>query len=830
MAIQNWLPFNDSNKGREPSVSVVKPERLSRAPGVRAREELIVLYDVGGLWTSEMEGFSVVEVPGTNHETVEGAPQVPTAGLLIALPSSASDVEVKVIEKSTVPVELTAPLAPAPTQFLEEEFRVELAPDAAVYESEHAYPGRDVDLIGVSTVEGVRVARLFIYLAQYSPKQQFLDVVQHLSLELSYVVAPSRAPERAAPRPLATASLIQGLELLPRPREPLIPEAVTHVAEPAERGGVVVPPRAADLDSQEAEEPASADASGPGNEAGEAQTDAPVLKVTSNWAPYIIVTTPALAIAVYPLAVANKPARIALTTQVTAEFPASSLKESIRTFIGWAYANYTPVKPQYVVLAGDTDVIPMHSYQGGYASDNYYVDHTGDLSPEVAIGRIPSSDAATMQSVCAALGAYRGLRLQDGFGRKVLVSAYTGEPYESCSDQIAGKLGAIYDVVKRYAKDTTHDALLGSLNEGVAMAIYRGHGSKTAWSSSNGLTTADMGSLATDTRPPMFLDICCENGWVDDPGVETLAEALIRRKKGVAVFASSRDSWTYPNNDFANYLVDGILTAGLTRPADIAKYAKTRMVIEHPNDQNYADNLEMYNLFGDPAAPVASNVEYMLGLWTMDHDGWQGLLNVTSVSGFKVVKVGTISAPQWTLSGTYTGADGRTVAMQGTIGGVDPNHLGGTPRRSDHRLDLTISFPGAPQQFVGYVHGRSRNVLSGYTWWANIPFGWTARRMHTVLGCPAPLTPTEGTVFSTYPRTTTLTWSAVPGANQYLVEVQYGFQNAWSPLTTATVSSTSFTFTHIGAQPGRWRVSARDSSGKAGVSGATPWRTYRYTV
>lgn len=825
MEQQQWVAFADREEGAPPVVSVEAVRGEVGAGG--GREALLVTYTVGGVWQGPVAGFTAVEVPQATQVTEEGAPAVPAAGLLIAVPGGAQDLQVRVLERSAVPLEVGPGLLPAPAQFVEEQFQVVHEPDPAIYGQPGPYPGRDVDVIGLRTVEEVPVAQLYVYLGQYYPGERRLEVVQSMTLEVSFAVPRDRdAAAEAGAVPTATATLIHGLELqagstsaAPRatgPGEQPVAEAPGPL-EPALREGVLDAPSPADLAAGEARD-----------------TDAPVLKVTANYAPYLVVTTPQLVGAVFPLMAVNATARVAVTTQIVAEFPAGSLEESIRGFLGWAWANWTPVKPQFLVLAGDTDAIPMHLYatpSGSYASDNYYVDHTGDLSPEVAVARIPTSDLATMQAVCQHLADYRQLRIQGGaFENRVLISAYQGEPYESCAGQAATSFGAVYEVVKRYAKDSDRAALLAALNAGAGMVLYRGHGSKIDWSASNGLRTIDVAGLGTQTAPPFFLDICCQNGWVDDPAVETLAEALVRRRKSVAVLAASRNSWTYPNNDFTRYLTDAVLVGGLTRPAEIVKYAKTRMVVEHPADTHYTDNLVMYNTFGDPAAPVASNVEYLLGTWTTDHDGWQGMFEITSLTEFRIVKQGTESARQWTLAGVWTGADGTRCSARGTYGGFDANHLGGTPRRSDHKLDFTVQFPGNPQRFVGYIHGWSRNVMSGYTWWANIPFGWSARRLHTVLTTPTPTAPADGAVFSTFPRTTTLQWTPVPGADQYLVEVEYGYQNRWARELLTTVSAPSATFTHVGAQPGRWRVSARDSRGRAGVSGPTPWRTFRYTV
>jgi hypothetical protein len=92
---------------------------------------------------------------------------------------------------------------------------------------------------------------------------------------------------------------------------------------------------------------------------------------------------------------------------------------------------------------------------------------------------------------------------------------------------------------------------------------------------------------------------------------------------------------------------------------------------------------------------------------------------------------------------------------------------------------------------------------------------------------PTPVSPVNGAVFDHFPRTTTLAWRALPGAVSYVVEVDY-FSNGWYRFKlVSNVTTTSFTFEFVGAQPGRWRVWAVDSNGQE--SAKTDWLEFRYT-
>lgn len=101
---------------------------------------------------------------------------------------------------------------------------------------------------------------------------------------------------------------------------------------------------------------------------------------------------------------------------------------------------------------------------------------------------------------------------------------------------------------------------------------------------------------------------------------------------------------------------------------------------------------------------------------------------------------------------------------------------------------------------------------------------------------PLLVNPGNLTKFSHYPRTTTLTWRPVTGANAYLVEKQYGTSidgGTWWSMPTDTVTTqdgTYLTFDFVGSQPGRWRVSAIDTTGTYKPSPNSSWKYFNYTL
>lgn len=100
------------------------------------------------------------------------------------------------------------------------------------------------------------------------------------------------------------------------------------------------------------------------------------------------------------------------------------------------------------------------------------------------------------------------------------------------------------------------------------------------------------------------------------------------------------------------------------------------------------------------------------------------------------------------------------------------------------------------------------------------------------LAKPIQVSPTNNTHFQNYPRDTTVVWQPVKNADSYQVDWEF-FGSSWSTATSATVTgnlAATYTLTFIGDQPGRWRVTALDSTGTYLSSEPSAWRTFYYTT
>jgi hypothetical protein len=537
-----------------------------------------VSYQLGGGWKGTFQHagltYDTISVPGAVTTSEEGKPEIPQDVLPVAIPNEATNVTVEVVHKEMQPVPGVWKLRPAPNWVTEEEYlagRERYRSEPEVYDSDDEYPGKDLEFLGLRVLEGVTVAHIIVYLAQYKPKSGTLAMVEAMTLEVSYDVPPGRdaLPRRRRVRPLVSDLILDSES---------IQEEVLDVQPFPDKEGAA-------------------------------------LKRTDIVSEYVIVTDDSLETAVAPLlrAKSGSPyhAMLATTQTIRTEFPAASLRESLRAFLLWAW-DYWHVPPRYVVLAGDSDTIPVHLFTvrgTTYASDHYYADTRDSFAPEIVVSRIPTSDAGTMRQVCQRLANYPNLRGPDRgeWQKEVVLVAYQDQVYQSCSDDIASAISSRFKVTKLYGDSSTRQQVVDKMNSGVLIANYRGHGSKIAWSSRNGLRTREIRGLNNESRPPMVLCICCKNAWIDDRHTETVVETFLREGKAVAVLGASRNSPTRANNDFDTYLFQAITDHGEATPGRIVLRAKTMMVLNHPKSVPHRLDVAMYMLFGDPTAVLAAS-------------------------------------------------------------------------------------------------------------------------------------------------------------------------------------------------------------------------------
>jgi len=315
-----------------------------------------------------------------------------------------------------------------------------------------------------------------------------------------------------------------------------------------------------------------------------------------------------------------------------------------------SYYNQSSPKLTYVLLAGAGSAMPAYrrsTSSGSAVSDYPFSLLSGsDSIPDVLLGRIVADNSAEAKVYVSKILNYEKNAEQGATWYKMGTTIASSEGY-SPSDvdyvevtQNILKENTYSDVDQFYeGRGTATGANISrAINEGRSWLTYIGHGSGTSWGSVNdSFGTSTIKRLQNSNRLPVIIDVACQNG--DYVGIGTsFGEAWMKHKingddaGAVGYYGGSVNvSWDPPaimSQGIAKYHFEkpvhnlgGSMLAGQI-------YLTEQMGI---NDSTI-DNLEWYNLFGDPSlvmrtdAPKGYDVQYTtisngLSVKIVDADG-----------------------------------------------------------------------------------------------------------------------------------------------------------------------------------------------------------------
>ncbi|MBI5303655.1 MAG: hypothetical protein HY868_16080 [Chloroflexi bacterium] len=335
---------------------------------------------------------------------------------------------------------------------------------------------------------------------------------------------------------------------------------------------------------------------------------------------------------------------------------------AIRAFLRYAYANWQAPAPAYVLLVGDgtmnyrndqpnnlgpgfTSVAYEANYVPPYldavdrfinetATDNRFVNLVGDdLTPDMAIGRLPVRSAAEARAVISKIIALEQSPppgdwhttigfVTDNYYTSSGGTDLAGNFYATADGILASFIPATYTVTRAYydpapsppnpgyawhytSVDAARAAIATTLNAGGRFINYFGHGSQFQWAGENlfgnsGSTLNLFDTINNGGRTPIMLELTCKTGMFHLAGVTTLAESFIRAdgQGAVAVWSSTG----LGVNDGHDVLTQGFYAAifnGSVETIGLAiNSSKTSLVAMG----GHSDLVDEFTLFGDPAS------------------------------------------------------------------------------------------------------------------------------------------------------------------------------------------------------------------------------------
>lgn len=516
-------------------------------------------YELPGLWQDELSyggnQYDILEIDDGGFMQVEGAPRLPQEGLFIAIPENAVLKGVRTIGKDSRELPGKFLILPAAKPVFEGQ-EVVYRPDPAVYEQDAAFPGNDIESYGVKRVAGHKVVHVVIHLLQYHPKSRSVTALKSIDIEVQYETVAGMDAE------------VKRRGRLQSPVEKLILDLDTTTYEEQPR-------KARDAN----------------------------LKDPSIQADFLIITTDELKNSFDNFAAIKMfkhKVKTSTLAEIKAEFPAASDDVSIRDFLIYATQSWA-VPPVSVVLGGNIGEIPTHmqNHAGeNIPSDHFYADLKGDICPDISVSRFPASTAADMTKLCDTAASYN--RYGGDWRKQVMLTTFNRADYNQCKDDVAGIIGNDLTVIKCYDGQATKQQVADTINQGLAIVNYRGHGSETEWQASNGLTNADIPNLNNGDMMPQVLSIACLNNSLDFAG-SYFGQTWMLNQKAITFLGASRPSYTDVNHKFDKYLWNAIITQGLRQAGQVFNWGTTQLYLNNPDDST-VHNIYMYLLLGDPTA------------------------------------------------------------------------------------------------------------------------------------------------------------------------------------------------------------------------------------
>ena len=359
------------------------------------------------------------------------------------------------------------------------------------------------------------------------------------------------------------------------------------------------------------------------------------LRGMHNGADYIIITDTPFLPDVQPLADfraqhGNLRTKVVNIQNIYDEFSHGILNPyAIREFLKYAYENWQPPAPTYVLLVGDTHVdlknelsfVPTIQVQipgyGATASDHQFVTFRGDDNfPDMFIGRMPARNRVDARVFVERVINYETQAKIGPWQKRLLMLAGTEWIFHTQTNWLIGRnnLAATYEVKDIFAPTNEGQAfdervrspiatqVIDGFNDGAILVNYIGHGGGGIWASSRMLDLEDPEQNLTNIEQlPFVISMTCFTGFFDG-NQSCLAEELLRSQNGGAIAVIGGTSIGLLEGDYVlnREIFDAIFAEStpVRHLGAILAQAKTQFVINAPH---YFDLAEVFTLFGDPA-------------------------------------------------------------------------------------------------------------------------------------------------------------------------------------------------------------------------------------
>ncbi|RJP88877.1 MAG: hypothetical protein C4518_10690 [Desulfobacteraceae bacterium] len=371
---------------------------------------------------------------------------------------------------------------------------------------------------------------------------------------------------------------------------------------------------------------------------------------------------------------------------------------AVQAFLKHASENWQPPAPQYVLLAGDSNldyrnyfetkkqnIVPVylnHTQELGLTpSDNWFVSFDENSPvPGMNIGRIPGADTEEVAAIVNKIIRYETTEA-DFSNRVLLVADDDDTAFEDLNDLLASHLPFDIFADKIYARlyadlDEVTTNIKASIDGGELITNFVGHGDVTRWGAEPAgggdfiIAPEDVKDLTNKDRLTFIVALNCLNGYFSQSFNYSLAEEWVMApdKGAVACIAPSGLSHSQEHELFSTAVFENIFQKKENRLGDICTQSKIDAYYSGASDKV----LISLNLIGDPATRLAvyrNSADQVTAHWitasagsggkispsgeTPAFDGSSQTFTITPADGYAVADVSVDGASQGAVT-AYT--------------------------------------------------------------------------------------------------------------------------------------------------------------------------------
>jgi hypothetical protein len=375
---------------------------------------------------------------------------------------------------------------------------------------------------------------------------------------------------------------------------------------------------------------------------------------------------------------------------------------------------------EYVLLVGDTDYMPIATWDGFY-SDYYYACITGspDYYADIAVGRLSVKTSTDATNQVNKILKYEKDPVKDSWLNKIILVAHKEQApgkYVGCKEEIRNDIipqpPFVVNTAYGHQPNGTNADVSNAINEGRNIVNYRGHGSNTQWTgwsyTNEYYEISDVNALTNGNRTSIVFNIACQNHYLL---VDCLGEAFMSKYPGgaVASLGATDPSYTIPNHDYDKELFRQFTEYGEYRIGWMSNAAAAFIVDGHGSIG--IDNAQMYLWLGDPATEVWTDIPINLSVDyppTINYGLSTVPITVMSNDGPVPDALVCLMQPNGFYASGYTNISGL---VELEVEAIDPDEVTLTVSAHDHLPFITLiqmgsSYPPLPPTVNGPTIGK----------------------------------------------------------------------------------------------------------------------------